>query len=118
MKANMINSLKKAGLKQVNFDEYLGTTDTNMFAISDNKRLLYVNIDGKTYVISDNCKDNADYLAVEMKVNHISEMQEMANVSAFIATNNGVFFTARAKEIGLIYSDYMNDNYLICVVKK
>lgn len=118
MNANLINSLKKAGLKQVIFDEYLTSADTNIFAISDRKGLLYVNIDGKNYVISDNCKDHADYLAVEMKINHVCDMLEMAKESSFIATNNGIIFTAKAKEIGRIYPDYINDNYLICLVRK
>lgn len=52
MKQKFINSLIKSGLKRVSFDDYLSTTETNVFAISDKKGLFYMNISGKNYVMN------------------------------------------------------------------
>lgn len=117
MKANMINSLKKAGFDKVAFDEYLISAETNVFAISDNKCLIYVSIDGKNYVISGSCNDSADYLAIEMKLNNLSDMLDITKESSFIATNNGIFFENKDNEVRRIYKDYLIDNYLFVVLK-
>lgn len=52
MKERLIKSLIKSGLKKVSFDNYLSTTETNIFAISDRKGLFYMNISGKNYVMN------------------------------------------------------------------